>query len=87
MLLGLAALPVLAAVYGFAAARGERSSPAWRSGPIRGRRGRAGGSSTACRHPLTLLLELLAIAALVVAAAGPAMVQQRPRPAAGGRAG
>jgi hypothetical protein len=75
MLLGLTALPVVAAVYWFR----NRSRPAvvsslafW-TDPRTPRQG--GRILHRLQTPLSLLLELLAIAALVLAAAGPALVR------------
>ena len=75
MLLGLAALPALAAVYWFRS-RSRRvvvSSLAFWIDPHTPRQG--GRILARMQTPLTLLLELLAITALVLAAAGPALVR------------
>ena len=75
MLLGLAALPALAAVYWFRSRsrRAVVSSLAFWIDPHTPRQG--GRILARMQTPLTLLLELLAITALVLAAAGPALVR------------
>jgi hypothetical protein len=75
MLLGMAALPVLAAVYWFRS-RSRRAVVSNLAFWIDPRTPRQGGRTLhRMQTPLTLLLELLAITALVLAAAGPAWVR------------
>ena len=75
MLLGLSALPVVAAVYWFRSRsrRAVVSNLAFWIDPHTPRQG--GRILARMQTPLTLLLELLAIAALVLAAAGPAVTR------------
>jgi hypothetical protein len=75
MLLGLTALPVLAAVYWFRSRSRQAvvSNLAFWTDPQTPRQG--GRILHRMQTPLTLLLELLVIAALVLAAAGPVMVR------------
>jgi hypothetical protein len=75
MLLGLAALPAVAAVYWFRSRsrRAVVSSLAFWIDPHTPRQG--GRILARMQTPLTLLLELLAITAVVLAAAGPALVR------------
>ncbi len=75
MLLGLTALPAVAAVYWFRS-RSRRAVVSNLAFWIDPRTPRQGGRILhRMQTPLTLLLELLAIAALVLAAAGPALVR------------